>query len=208
MFLATEAIVISRRHGREADRYYFLFSKEIGLVEVRVRAAGRSSSKLAGHLEPLAIVNVLLCKGKHGWQLNNVVAVNRPLFNQPLAGKVYGAVGTIIKSLVPIESPEIQIYNDLRALLDYLRLQFNNVDQDIVCRSAILRFAWRALALSGHDDVLSTIEGELEKPVFTLLQAARLGEPLAVGQSSLLKAENYTELICAERLESRVQLTY
>lgn len=204
MFLLTQAIVIGRRRWREADRYYTLFTKDLGRVEVRVRAAAKSTSKLAGHLESLAVVEVLLLKVKNGWQLNNVVTLKKPLSKQPLAARTFGVVGTIVKSLIPLESSEPEIYNDLLSLLDYLHA--NN--DDLFCRSALLRFAWRALALSGNDDILSSIKGELETPVVKLLEATRLGDSLVVNQSILNKAESYTEIVCAERLEARVQLCY
>jgi DNA repair protein RecO (recombination protein O) len=204
MFLNTQAVVIGRRRWREADRFYILFTKELGRMEVKVRAAAKSTSKLAGHLEPLSVVDVLLLKGKYGWQLNNVVIVKKPLIKQPLSARTFGAVGTIVKSLIPIEQAETEIYNDLLMLLEYLQTS----DDELYCRSALLRFVWRALALSGNDDIVSLIEGELDDSAKKLLQAARLGESLSVSPTNIAKAENFTEVICAERLEARVQLCY
>ncbi len=204
MFLNTQAVVISRRRWREADRFYTLFTKELGRVEVKVRAAAKSTSKLSGHLEPLTVVDVLLMKGKYGWQLNNVVIINKPIISQPLASRMYGAIGTIVKSLIPIEQAEEEIYNDLIVLLNYLK----NVDDELNYRAGLLRFVWRALALSGNDDIVSLIKGQLDQSSKKLLQSARLGEVLMVSASNLSQAENYTEIICAERLEARVQLCY
>lgn len=204
MFLNTQAVVISRRRWREADRFYVLFTKEMGRMEVKVRAAAKSSSKLAGHLEPLTVIEALIMKGKYGWQLNNVIILSKPLIDQPLAGRAFGVIGTIVKSLIPIEQPEIEIYNNLLFLLEYLKTAKDELAQ----RSALLRFVWRALALSGNDDIVSLIEGELDDSAKKLLQDARLGEMLSVSSSNLTKAENFTEIICAERLEARVQLSY
>lgn len=204
MFLNTQAVVISRRRWREADRFYTLFTKELGRVEVKVRAAAKSTSKLSGHLEPLTVIDALLMKGKYGWQLNNVVIVDKPITSQPLASRMYGAVGTIVKSLIPIEQPEEEIYNDLIILLNYLK----SVDDELNCRAGLLRFVWRALALSGNDDIVSIIEGQLDQSSKKLLQSARLGEVLMVNSKNLSQAESYTEIICAERLEARVQLSY
>ena len=204
MFLNTQAVVISRRRWREADRFYVLFTKELGRMEVKVRAAAKSTSKLAGHLEPLTIVDVLLLKAKYGWQLNNVVIVGKPLVQQPLSSRAFGVIGTIVKSLIPIEQAEPEIYNDLLSLLEYLK----TAKDELNCRSALLRFVWRALALSGNDDIVSLIEGELDESAKKLLQATRLGEGLLVSNDNISKAESFTEIICAERLEARVQLSY
>ncbi|MCX6784503.1 MAG: recombination protein O N-terminal domain-containing protein [Candidatus Komeilibacteria bacterium] len=47
----TEAISLSFRQTKEADRLYTLFSSEQGKVEVLVKAGAKSQSKLAGSLD-------------------------------------------------------------------------------------------------------------------------------------------------------------
>ena len=60
----TEAIVLSHRRLGEADRIVTLLTPLRGKVDAVAKGALRPRSKLAGHLEPLTRVDVLLAHGR------------------------------------------------------------------------------------------------------------------------------------------------
>lgn len=64
MIFKTEAFVLQARPWREADRIYYLFTPHEGMITGIVRAAAKSSSKLAGQLLPFAKVRVMIGRGK------------------------------------------------------------------------------------------------------------------------------------------------
>jgi len=64
MSFKTEAFVLKANTWREADRVYYLFTPEEGVIKVVLRSAAKASSKLAGHLLPFSKVKVMIGRGK------------------------------------------------------------------------------------------------------------------------------------------------
>ena len=64
MSFKTEAFVLKAHTWREADRVYYLFTPEDGIIKAVLRSAAKSSSKQAGHLLPFSKVKVMIGRGK------------------------------------------------------------------------------------------------------------------------------------------------
>lgn len=60
----TEGIVLRHRRIGDADRIITLLTPRRGKVDAVARGALRPRSKLAGHLEPMSRVDVLLAHGR------------------------------------------------------------------------------------------------------------------------------------------------
>ena len=60
----SEAIVLRKRDTREYDQVVTLFTREKGKVELIVKGARKIGSKMAGHLEPFGMVDVMVAQGK------------------------------------------------------------------------------------------------------------------------------------------------
>ncbi len=65
MAIKTEAIVLGSRPLRDADRWYYVLTPLEGKLRLILKSAGRSSSKLAGHLWPGNRVKLLVGRGRH-----------------------------------------------------------------------------------------------------------------------------------------------
>ena len=62
--LKTEAIVLTSAPFREADRRYSALTRDFGKVQFVGRGARKGKAKLAAHLEPYAIVDLEIIKGR------------------------------------------------------------------------------------------------------------------------------------------------
>jgi DNA repair protein RecO (recombination protein O) len=60
----TKAIILNRSDWREADRLVSVYSQEFGRLSLLARGARKLSSKLAAHLEPISLSQLLVIKGK------------------------------------------------------------------------------------------------------------------------------------------------
>lgn len=60
----TTGIILSRRPRREADGRLFVYTKDFGKLDLAARGLLKAGSKLAGHLEPLNLVELLIIKGR------------------------------------------------------------------------------------------------------------------------------------------------
>jgi DNA repair protein RecO (recombination protein O) len=71
--LTDYAIVLSREAWREADKRVVFFTQHHGKIDGIAIGAHKIRSKLAGHLEPLRIAQVMLAKGKQGYKVAQCV---------------------------------------------------------------------------------------------------------------------------------------
>ncbi|MDP2631912.1 MAG: DNA repair protein RecO [Candidatus Uhrbacteria bacterium] len=72
--LKTEAIVLTSEPFREADRMYTALTPDNGKVSFLGRGARKGKAKLAAHLEPFAIVDIEIVRGKRS---TTVISVER-----------------------------------------------------------------------------------------------------------------------------------
>ncbi|MEK7139687.1 MAG: DNA repair protein RecO [Patescibacteria group bacterium] len=73
----TQAIVLGSTASREYDRLVSLYTHHLGKITAVARGARRLNSKMAGHLEPFAVVAVKLVSGRDRYTISNVEGVER-----------------------------------------------------------------------------------------------------------------------------------
>ncbi|GBD30365.1 DNA repair protein RecO [bacterium HR32] len=59
-----EGVVLARRNLGEADRVLTLLTREFGKLSVKAKAVRRTTSRLAGRLEPFTHARFLLARGR------------------------------------------------------------------------------------------------------------------------------------------------
>jgi len=69
----TEAVVLGSRDAGEANKYYFLLTRELGLIHAFAQGVRELKSKLRYSLAELSYVKVSLVRGKEKWRLTSVV---------------------------------------------------------------------------------------------------------------------------------------
>ncbi len=118
----TKAIVLDRQPCAEADSRVIVYSLERGRLELTARGTAKLLSKLAGHLEPFNIVDLMVIKGRgadYAGAVTSLVSVN--LLKQDLpkissAGYVCG----LTKQLIKAGEAESRIFNSLGQYLVWL----------------------------------------------------------------------------------------
>src|SRR4051794_37957619 len=60
----TEALVLRRRTAAEADTIFTLLSERLGKFDVVARGIRKSRSRMRGHVEPLALAELVLARGR------------------------------------------------------------------------------------------------------------------------------------------------
>jgi DNA repair protein RecO (recombination protein O) len=71
--LTDRAIILSREAWREADKRVVFFTLQHGKIDGVAVGAHKIRSKLAGHLEPVRIVDVMLAEGRQGYKIAQCV---------------------------------------------------------------------------------------------------------------------------------------
>ena len=67
-------IVVKREDCRENDSRVFLYTKEKGMIELVARGTKKINSKMAAHLEPFNLVNLMVVKGRRYDYVGSVIS--------------------------------------------------------------------------------------------------------------------------------------
>ncbi len=71
--ITDSAIILSREPWREADKRASFFTLQHGKIDAIAVGAHKIRSKLAGHLEPIRAVEVMLAQGRNGYKVAQCV---------------------------------------------------------------------------------------------------------------------------------------
>lgn len=182
----TTAIVLNKTRLNEADRLYVLYTPEHGKIEARVRSAARSKSKLAGSIEPISLVEVMIAKGKFYDIIAGAQLVKHYQFDD---WQVFQQVAITREIFCRIIKPELCDESLYEKLLGYLE----TIEKDnslAVSRLLTQRFIWQSLNLLG----LATIS-KLKQPHEPELLTYCLGEKkgqFAFAEGALRELEIFT----------------
>lgn len=124
MTYTTTAIILQRRPFREADLWVTFFSQELGKLEAAAIGAKKIQSKLAGQLEPLQEVKVMLAKGRDFDKVGQAVLLNNfgiQTIDRPEPIWQAQQAVALVERFVRVGQKEKGLYSFLR---DFLALNF------------------------------------------------------------------------------------
>ncbi len=70
----TDAIIVKSLPRGEANRMYFLLTKDLGFIRAIAQGVRLGKSKLKGHLEELSLISLSVVKGKEFWRITSAEA--------------------------------------------------------------------------------------------------------------------------------------
>ena len=71
----TEAIVIKSMPMGEANRIYFLLTRDLGFIKATAQGVRLAKSKLKGHLLTFSLVKISVVKGKDLWRITSAESI-------------------------------------------------------------------------------------------------------------------------------------
>ncbi|MFA6227321.1 MAG: recombination protein O N-terminal domain-containing protein [Candidatus Paceibacterota bacterium] len=71
----TEAIIVRSIPMGEANRLYFLLTRDLGFIKATAQGVRLAKSKLKGHLQVFSLTKVSVVKGKDLWRITNAEAI-------------------------------------------------------------------------------------------------------------------------------------
>jgi len=141
----TAALSLYKTRLNEADRIYVLYTEEYGKIEARIRASARSSSKLAGGLEPVSLSQVMIVKGKYFETIAGVQMLKHYEFSAWPILQQLALVREIFYRLIKPGLPEPRLYQKLASYLEAMSL----TNSTATARFLTQRFIWQTLDLLG-----------------------------------------------------------
>jgi DNA repair protein RecO (recombination protein O) len=154
MAVKTEAIVLSWRPLQEADRVYFVLTPAEGRLKIIARSAGRSSSKLAGHLQMFDQVRLMIGRGRQDHLAGVDIVASREAIRQD--GVLLSYASAIVEATQRCQVSGPEAYREYQAVsqaLDYIA----NPEYSLNAKGLMVRlFLWRLLALAGWQPEFQT----------------------------------------------------
>ena len=140
-----QGVVLRRRDLGETDRIVTIFTREHGKQRVVAKGTRRPGSRLAGHLEPYMLTNILVARGRSLDIISQAECVSpySALRQDENAIAAAGLCSELIDSLTAEDQPHPQVFELLLSTLGLL-------EEDADPRRAVLVFEFALLANLGY----------------------------------------------------------
>ena len=151
----TKAIVLKREPWSENDTRVVLYTKEHGKLDLIARGTRKIKSKLAGHLEPFCLSNIMVVHGKSYNYIGAAVSENcYSNIKQDLDKLIQvGQALNILNSLIKENLKDESIYDILAAYLKTINQKLLDSSMTELLTSF---FILKLLVLMGHKPELYT----------------------------------------------------
>jgi len=118
----TEAFVLGSRDSGEANKYYFLLTRELGLVSAFAQGVRELKSKLRYSLAEFAYIKISLVRGKEKWRVTNVVALHEleGIGKSREKMKVTAKLAGLIRRLIGGEEEDTELFDEFIFSLKFL----------------------------------------------------------------------------------------
>ncbi|MBU4217212.1 DNA repair protein RecO [Candidatus Parcubacteria bacterium] len=157
-----QGIILKRDDFRETDGRVLVYSQEKGLMELIARGTKKAKSKLAAHLEPMSLVEIMIIRGKNYDYVGSALARDcfrnlKEDYNKIMStGAVLRRVGEVVKAHEVDE-------NIFFLLVDFLS-SLNSVkavekDECSTTQKDYGFFIFKLMSLLGYQPILNTCLG-------------------------------------------------
>jgi DNA repair protein RecO len=119
----TRGIVIEAFDVREANKSYWIFTRDLGMIFVSAQGVRLVASKLRFSLQPLSITEVSLVRGRSGWRVVNAREISNIYWrikDIPQSVGMSSRVLRLVRRLVTGEEKNESLFDRLFGGLTYL----------------------------------------------------------------------------------------
>lgn len=118
----TEGIILGSKNFGEAGKYYYIFTRDLGLVHATAQGVRKMSSKLRYILQDFSYVKIDLVKGRDFWRVTSASKTNtlEELAKMPLNLEIFANVARLLQRLLTGEYPNELLFTDLLSGLSLL----------------------------------------------------------------------------------------
>lgn len=119
----TRGIVIEAINVREANKTYWIFTRDLGMVLASAQGVRLAASKLRFSLQPLSIAEISLVRGRAGWRVVNAREISNIYWrikNLPQSVAMSTRVLRLVRRLVTGEEKNEALFDRLSEGLMFL----------------------------------------------------------------------------------------
>ena len=119
----TRGIVIEAFDVKEANKSYWIFTRDLGMIIASAQGVRLAASKLRFSLQPLSIAEVSLVRGRAGWRVVNAREISNiywKIKDVPQSVAMSSRVLRLVRRLVAGEEKNENLFDSLSAGLLFL----------------------------------------------------------------------------------------
>ena len=154
----TEGIILESRNFGEAGKYYFIFTRDLGMIKASAQGVRKISSKLRYVLQDFAYLKIDLVAGKDIFRLTNASKTNKleQIIRQSENLKVFTSIARLLRRLLAGVEPNETLFSDLLRCLSVLEKAQTKEDLHDIEIIIVLRIL-NNLGYIGADDKLDVL---------------------------------------------------
>lgn len=163
----TEGIILKSRASREADKFFWIFTRDFGIIGADARGVRKGDSKLRTFLNDFSRVKISLVKTKIGWRITSVQSV---LFLETsgLYGKqIFAKSAQLIFRLCPRDEEHKDLYKDIISIFERKSEDFFVADFKNIELVSAIRILFHLGYIEHSASVLPFATGSLSKVLLT-----------------------------------------
>lgn len=150
----TRGIILASTETGESNRFYKIFTEELGLIGGTAQSVREGKSKLRYTLQDYSLVTVDLVRGKEVWRIVSAGAW-RPLEaikGDEIRMKLFGRFCALLSRLLQGEGQDQDLFDEIMRVADFL--ETNSIPEELMASFETL-VALRVLVHLGYIDPVS-----------------------------------------------------
>lgn len=154
----TEGIILGSKNYGEAGKYYFIFTRDLGMIYASAQGVRKISSKLRFILQESAYVKVDLVRGKDFWRVTSASKTNllEDISKNKISFEIFTNISRLLKRLLTGEYPNPLLFADLLKGLLFLEKTKSEVEAQNIEVVIVLRIL-NSLGYIGGNELLKNI---------------------------------------------------
>jgi len=127
----TEGIILSSIDTGESNRFFYILTKDLGLLGVMAQGIRELKSKLRYSLNTLSHTHIDLVRGKEVWRATNTQSLRSfsSLTNNKEKIALYARLTSLLRRLMPGESAHERLFEEFLSGLDFLERETLNMEE-------------------------------------------------------------------------------
>jgi len=111
----TEGIILGSKNLRESDKYYYIFTRDLGMIYASAAGVRKMSSKLRFVLQDFAYIKVDLVQGRNTFRITSASKTNKfeHLTKRPEVFRAVSHITRLLKRLLAGVEPNESLFADL-----------------------------------------------------------------------------------------------
>ena len=163
----TEGIILGSRNFGEAGKYYYIFTRDLGLVYASAQGVRKMSSKLRFVLQDFAYLKIDLVSGKNIFRVTNASKTNKleQITKKPETFEVFANIARLLKRLLAGVEPNEALFTDLVHCLAILEKAETKEDLRNIEAIIVLRIVNNLGYIGAHEILQTFIKSPFEENI-------------------------------------------